>query len=104
MNSIIYRSLLLFGIGSFAASLMAAPHTNESPAAEVKLTGITQFSGKKKALLLVRETAQSSQSRSPILSEGESEGAIEVLQIDEVRGRVRVRNGSKEMELSFSRD
>jgi hypothetical protein len=88
-----------------AAKLVAAPPETESPAS-VKLSGILALPGKKRALLLVREPGSGSgtTAQSRILGEGQKEGAIEVIEIDEKASTVRIRNGGKLVELTFETD
>ena len=69
---------------------------------QVRLTGIVAIPGIKRALLVVEKGRGSSETAS--LTEGQSDAGVEVLQIDEKRGRVKVRTGGKEQELSLSRD
>jgi len=81
----------------------------ETPApVAVKLTGITTLFGDKRALLLVQEPTQPGQAPKPdqscILSEGQRQGPIEVVSVDEQKGRVMIKNNGKEMELSLAKD
>jgi hypothetical protein len=106
LETVIGAGILLAGrTAAWAAPASAA--TN-APAASVKLTGITTLSGNKRALLVIQEAAPPGQSRpsprSAILSQGQSEGAVEVLQIDEQTGHVSIRNSGRVMELSLARD
>ena len=103
-NARMVAAVLLFAAGLEAVSSSAA----DPSGASVKLSGIFVLSGKKQACLMVRDSAPAGQpaaaSRSCVLREGQKDGAVEVLEIDEKAGRVRVRNGSKEMELTFESD
>src|SRR5689334_18959894 len=80
-----------------ATNLMAASPPTAPAKPDVKLTGIIELNGAKRALLLVQD-------RSCILSEGQSAGSIEVLQIDEKAGHVKIKSGGSEVELSLARD
>src|SRR5207237_356436 len=92
---------------SFATIAFAADTTAPATAA-VRLTGITTLFGDKRAFLLVSEPATAGQSvaatYSCTLSEGQSSGPVEVLQVDAAAGRVRIRNGETQMDLTFSRN
>ena len=64
---------------------------------DVKLTGIMKMSGTKKAMLVVKD-------RHCNLAEGESEGPIEVLRIDDRNKQVTIRASGRQMDLSFEKD
>jgi hypothetical protein len=72
------------------------------------LTGITTILGNKRVLMKALPPAGShgstNKEESLILTEGQREGAVEVLAIDEKAGRVRVNNSGTEMTLTFEKD
>jgi hypothetical protein len=72
------------------------------------LTGITTILGNKRVLLKEVPPAGSpgstNKEESLILTEGQREGSVEVLAIDEKAGRVRVNNSGDEMTLTFEKD
>lgn len=72
------------------------------PSVTVKLTGITTILSSKRALLVVQEQGKPSETK--MLREGEKEGPVEVVAIDEVAGTVKIINSGKEMTLSFEKD
>jgi len=77
---------------------------------KIILTGITTILGRKLALLKVRPlgpagvAADASKEISLILTEGQREAEVEVLQIDERAGSVRVKNTGTIMTLTFEKD
>jgi hypothetical protein len=79
------------------------PAQPATPPANIKLTGITTMMGNKRALLMVQESGQKTE-QSYILREGQREGQIEVLEIDEKAGSVKVKNGDVVSVLSFDKD
>lgn len=76
------------------------------PLRKLILTGITTLLGNKRALLKAEPLPgrQGDKEESLILTEGQREGDIEVVQIDEHAGRVTVNNSGSEMTLSFEKD
>lgn len=78
--------------------LPPAPETNAPapPPFQVELTGITTILGDKRALFLVTEPATPGQQPKPpqsyILREGQQEGPLEVVSIDENTGLVKILN------------
>lgn len=74
------------------------------------LTGITTILGNKRALLKEQPLAQPGRTADPakdisyILTEGQREGSVEVLQIDEKVGSVKVLNSGVIMTLTFEKD
>src|ERR1043165_292151 len=78
--------------------------TPPAPPANIKLTGITTMFGNKRALLMVQDTAPGSKEQSFMLSEGQREGDLEILQIDEKAGTVKVKNAGIETMLTFDKD
>jgi hypothetical protein len=82
------------------------PTTNEPAPALPKLylTGITTILGNKRAFLTVQyptKPGQPAKEEPLTLSEGQRDGAIEVLTVDEVGKKVRVNNSGTEMTLDF---
>jgi hypothetical protein len=75
---------------------------------KIILTGITTIFGDKRALMKVQPPGmkpnETAKELSLILTEGQREGEIEVLQIDEKIGSVRVNNSGAVMTLTFDKD
>ena len=75
---------------------------------KIVLTGITTILGNKRALMKTQPAAgkpgQQARELSLILTEGQREGDIEVLQIDENAGSVKVNNSGMVMTLTFEKD
>jgi hypothetical protein len=83
--------------------------TNSSaPLPKIILTGITTILGDKRVLMKVLPAAMkpsdAAKELSLILAEGQREGEIEVLQIDERVGSVRVNNSGTVVTLTFEKD
>jgi hypothetical protein len=80
----------------------------QKPLRRILLTGITTLSGYKRALLKVEPLSgpghQGEKEDSMILTEGQREGEIEVVQIDVGAGRVTVNNSGTVMTISFEKD
>ncbi|HWV98110.1 MAG TPA: hypothetical protein VNZ64_00325 [Candidatus Acidoferrum sp.] len=79
------------------------------PPSKITLTGITTILGRKQALMKTPPPAGKpgeppKGEQSYILGEGEREGDIEVLQIDEKAGTVKVKNGDVLVVLNFDKD
>lgn len=74
------------------------------PPSNIKLTGITTILGIKNALLMVQEPGPGGKSQSYILTEGQREGQIEVMAIDNIAGTVKVSNAGTVATLSFDKD
>jgi hypothetical protein len=80
------------------------PEETKAPPPKIKLTGITTILGRKQALLLVEVPAkppQGAREESYILTEGQRDGDIEVLAIDEKAGTVKVDNRGTILTLDF---
>ena len=79
-----------------------------APLPKITLTGITTILESKRALMKVAaanaKQPDPTKELSLILTEGQREGDIEVLQIDEHAGTVRVRNSGTVMVLTFEKD
>ncbi len=71
------------------------------PQINVKLAGITTFPSKK-ALLVVKVANKPDDT--PVMKEGEREGDVEVLAIDNAAGTVRIRSNGMEATLSLEKD
>jgi hypothetical protein len=85
--------------------------TQDKPAPQLPriiLTGITTILGNKRALMKTQPTAakpgEQAKENSFILTEGQREGDIEVLQIDENAGSVKVNHSGTLMTLTFEKD
>lgn len=82
----------------------APPPDTNPPPSNIKLTGITTILGIKNALLMAQEPGPGGKSQSYILTEGQREGQIEVLTIDNVTGSVKVSNAGTVSTLTFDKD
>ena len=85
------------------------PESLKPPPLKITLTGITTILGNKRALLKTApppgkpgEPAKTEQSY--ILTEGQRDGDIEVLEIDDKAGSVKVNNSGTIMTLTFEKD
>lgn len=72
------------------------------PSVSVKLTGITTLLNTKRVFLVVQE--QGKQPESKMLQQGDKDGPIEVVEIDEINGKVKIINSGKEQVLDFEKD
>jgi hypothetical protein len=75
----------------------------QAPLAKVVLTGVTSMFGEPRALL---EITESEPGKGPVinkrtLKQGERDGSIEILQIDVVNAKVRIKNGPIETNVVF---
>ena len=80
------------------------PEDNKPPPPKITLTGITSILGKKRALMKVQTPAKpgaKQEEQSFILTEGQRDGEIEVLEIDEKAGTVKVNDFGTITNLSF---
>ncbi|MDB6112707.1 MAG: hypothetical protein JWR69_4457, partial [Pedosphaera sp.] len=71
---------------------------------KVKLTGITTILGNKRALFMVQEVpapGKAQKEESYILTEGQRQGLLEVLEIDERTGRVKIKNDGSISVVTF---
>ncbi len=75
------------------------PAPEPPPQTTIKMTGITTILSNKRLLVVVTE--QGKQPEPLMLREGETRGAVEVLNIDEVAGTARVKNAGRELTLDF---
>lgn len=85
------------------------PEATKPPPVKITLTGITTIFGDKRALM--KSPAPPGKPGEPakpelsyILTVGQREGDIEVLDIDEVGGNVKLRNGGIEVTLNIDKD
>jgi hypothetical protein len=86
---------------------LQSPSPLQTPLPVLKLTGVTTMLGYKLALLKTQplvKPGQPSAEQNLMLAEGQSEGDIEVLEIDEKSGRVKVSNSGTIMTLTFEKD
>jgi hypothetical protein len=80
---------------------------NKPPPGKITLTGITTILGNKRALLKVAVPAkppQPAKDDSYILAEGQRDGTVEILAIDEKAGSVKVNNAGDIVVLTFEKD
>jgi len=86
----------------------APPANASAPLPKITLTGITTILDSKRALMKVAPSGgkqvDPAKELSLILTEGQREGDIEVLQIDERAGSVKVNNSGTVMLLTFEKD
>lgn len=78
------------------------PPPEPPPSIKVNLTGITTLLSNKRVFLLIQE--QGKQPESKMLSEGDQEGQIEIISINEIEGSVKIKIGDKESVLTFEKD
>jgi len=84
----------------------AHPEPPSAPLPKIMLTGITTIFGDKRALLKVQFPAQPprpAKEQSCMLTEGQRDGSIEVLQINERTAKVTVDNSGTVMEITFEK-
>ena len=99
-----YRDIVTRNLFSLLPPDPPKKEEEAKPPTNVKLTGITTMFSKR-ALLLVQETGPGAKAeKSVVLREGEREGEIEVLEIDERAGAVKIKNGGVVSTLNFDRD
>ncbi|MDB6122236.1 MAG: hypothetical protein JWQ71_1229 [Pedosphaera sp.] len=84
---------------------VATQQSAEPPSVNIRLTGITTILGYKQALLMVQEPAlagkPTGKEESYIMAEGQRQGAIEVMEINEKASTVRVKSDDKVSLLTF---
>ncbi|HEU5125488.1 MAG TPA: hypothetical protein VFW05_15655 [Verrucomicrobiae bacterium] len=90
----------VFGLKPPAPAEEAPPPPE--PPSKITLSGITTMLGNKRALLSVQVLNKPPENF--ILAEGQRDGDIEVLQIDEIAGTVKVSNHGVEQLLDFKTD
>ena len=95
----------VFGLKPILPQPQALPP--QPPLPKILLTGITTILGSKQVLLKVQMPARPPEPASEsslILTEGQRDGMVEVLEIDVGEGRVRLINSGTEMKLSIEKD
>lgn len=83
------------------------PPTPEVPAQKITLQGIVKAFGKKQVLwktVMPARPGEPAKEKSFMCSEGEREGEIEILEINELAGTVKVMNNGKPQSLSLEKD
>jgi hypothetical protein len=79
-----------------------------SPSAEIKIAGLASLAGHKWAILTIRETSAASMGqraeRHCTLQEGEKDGAVQIVLIDERKGKVKLNNDGRLVTLSIVTD
>ena len=99
-----YNSIVVRNPFGLIAIPPPAPIETTTPPSNIKLTGITTILGIKNALLMAQEPGPAGKSQSYILTEGQREGQIEVLTIDNIAGLVKVNNAGVVSTLNFDKD
>jgi len=98
------------GRNAFGLKPPPKPEVNAPPpqVPKIVLTGITTVLGNKRALMKLQpaagKPAEAGKDNSLILTEGQREGDIEVIEIDEIAGSVKVNNSGTVMILTFEKD
>lgn len=87
-----------FGLNPPAAPAPPPPPV-EVPKPDVTLTGITSLLGRPKAYLMTKDAKGTPEYLS--LSVGERVGSLEVLEIQQTEGKVKIRNAGREISLNF---
>jgi hypothetical protein len=81
------------------------PAASNPPPSNIKLTGIVKIFDKKEAMLLVQDPGPGQKTpESYILGEGERQEQVEVLEIDEQAGSVKLKNAGVLATLTFEKD
>src|SRR6185369_4701692 len=84
-----------------------SPESLKPPPPKIVLTGVTTIGGTKRVLMRVPMPArppEPAKEESLMMTEGQRDGDIEVLEIDEKSGTVRLRNYGTEMTLNLDKD
>lgn len=81
-----------------------APVTTVTPPSNIQLTGITTLMGKKLAMLMATEPGPGKTPQSYMLTENQRDGQIEVLEIDDKTGTVKINNAGVNQTLTFDKD
>jgi hypothetical protein len=79
----------------------APPAPPPSPTINVKLTGLLTILSSKRAVLQITEGGKT---ESKIIKEGDRDGEVEVLEINEIAGTVRIKNRGDEATLDFDKN
>ena len=82
-------------------SLSIGPPLIPDPVNTIKLIGVSSVGGRRKVFLQITKPGRGKETLKPILEEGQSEAEVEVLKINAEQGWVRVKNGGKDMTLTF---
>ncbi len=101
-----YSAIAARNVFDLKAPVLPPVFTNPPPpAANIKLTGISSMLGTRRALFLVSAAAQPGKppgkEESYILAEGERQGVIEVLEVNQKAGIARIRNDGNESVLAL---
>src|SRR5579872_1105215 len=95
----------IFGLKDPPSAPPVAITITSPPPLNIKLTGITTILGNKRSLFLVQEPASPGKppgrEESYILTEGQSQGLLSVLEINEKSGTVRIKNDGKISVITF---
>jgi hypothetical protein len=93
----------VFHLTAPTSKIETSPKPAEPPLPMLKLTGITTILGKKLAFITLLDNQRNGSVQTFVLSEGQSESGIEILQIDEKSGMVTLRNHEQRQVLAFVR-
>jgi hypothetical protein len=102
-----YQSILAGNVFRLKPLVVSIRETPPVALPKIILAGITTFPNGRSVLLKVRVpagTGEPAREWSCILTEGQRAGPVEVLQIDERAGSVKVNNSGTVMVLTFERD
>jgi hypothetical protein len=97
----------VFGLRQPAPPPVVNPEANKPPPPKLTLTGITTIMGNKRALMTAQLPArppEPARAQHYMLTEGQREGDVEVLNIDEVKGTVSVNNHGVPQEIVFEKE
>ena len=79
----------------------ASTNAPPPPPSNVRLTGVYEWSGVKKALLEITDPVSKKVEHPPALTEGEEQGQVKILSIDVTAGKVQIQNGTELATLGF---
>jgi hypothetical protein len=102
-----YQSIARRNVFGLRPSVAQKKTQTFAPLPSIVLTGITTILGHKRAFLEITVPSRPPQGSKPqpcALSEGQSEGEVEVLQIDPKAELVKVSNAGTEMTLTFEKN
>lgn len=97
----------VFGLRPPAPPPVVNPEANKPPPPKLTLTGITTIMGNKRALMTAQLPArppEPARAQHYMLTEGQRDGDVEVLNIDEVKGTVSVNNHGVPQEIVFEKE